>query len=32
MTPQEAVLDRAAIEALHPIHAPPTTFFGKYLW
>ena len=32
MTAQEAVLNREAIEALHPVHAPPTTFFSKYLW
>jgi cytochrome c oxidase subunit I len=32
MTAQEAALNREAIEALHPIHAPPTTFFSKYLW
>ena len=32
MTAQEAALNRQAIEALQPIHAPPTSFFRKYIW
>src|SRR5271170_6612623 len=32
MTTEEPVFNRQVIEALQPIHSPPTTFFSKYIW
>jgi cytochrome c oxidase subunit I len=32
MTAQEAAFNRQTIEALQPIHSPPTTFWSKYMW
>jgi cytochrome c oxidase subunit I len=32
MTAQEAALNLQTLEALQPIHPPPTTFFRKYIW
>jgi cytochrome c oxidase subunit I len=32
MSAQEATFNRQTIEALQPIHSPPTTFWSKYMW
>jgi cytochrome c oxidase subunit I len=32
MSAQEATFNRQTIEALQPIHPPPTTFWSKYMW
>jgi cytochrome c oxidase subunit 1 len=32
MTDHEVAFDRQTIEALQPIHPPPSTFFSKYIW